>query len=77
MLIVVEVLCQTPFTSSGVNLQLDAESSTELPSHVSPNASFSLDGDKLAWRPLLLIVPLRLGLSSINEIYIPSLKVSL
>lgn len=29
----------------------------------------------LSWRPLLLIVPLRLGLSNLNPVYIPALKV--
>ena len=29
------------------------------------------------WKPLLLIIPLRLGLSDINPVYINGLKVSL
>ena len=29
------------------------------------------------WRPLLLFIPLRLGLTDINELYIPDLKVLL
>ncbi|XP_001356996.1 cysteine protease ATG4B [Drosophila pseudoobscura] len=34
--------------------------------------SLCLEGD--AWKPLLLIIPLRLGISDINPIYIPALK---
>lgn len=33
----------------------------------------SCEGDDL-WKPLLLIIPLRLGLSEVNPIYIPGLK---
>ena len=32
--------------------------------------------DSKHWRPLLLIIPLRLGLTEINPVYISSLKVS-
>lgn len=37
----------------------------------------SSDPKESSWRPLLLIIPLRLGLSEINPVYINSLKVSL
>ena len=30
-----------------------------------------------AWRPLVLLIPLRLGLTDINEAYVETLKVSL
>ena len=33
------------------------------------------DPDKKQWRPLLLVVPLRLGLTDINPIYFADLKV--
>ena len=33
-------------------------------------------GPSLAWRPLLLFVSLRLGLSDINPVYTPALKAS-
>ena len=33
------------------------------------------DPDKRQWRPLLLVVPLRLGLTDINPIYFADLKV--
>ena len=33
------------------------------------------DPDKKLWRPLLLVVPLRLGLTDINPIYFADLKV--
>lgn len=32
--------------------------------------------NKLRWKPLLLIVPLRLGLANINPLYIPGIQVS-
>ena len=35
------------------------------------------DPDKKQWRPLLLVVPLRLGLTDINPIYFADLKVRL
>ena len=77
--ILTETLCRTPHTSSGVNLQFEADSSQarDLSLPQSPHNSFtaSAEGDGV-WRPLLLMVPLRLGLSSINEVYITSLKVS-
>lgn len=39
------------------------------------NKSSHVDPSK--WKPLLLILPLRLGLTDINAVYIESLKVSI
>lgn len=81
-----ESLCKTPHTSSGVNLQFESDTSIttslyrdpSLSSHLSPHTSLtsSESWDGHVWRPLLLMVPLRLGLSCINDIYMRSLKVN-
>ena len=35
----------------------------------------SVEGEEKHWRPLLLMIPLRLGLTEINPVYAESLKV--
>lgn len=80
----IKSLCKTPHTSSGVNLQFESDTSIttslyrdpSLSSHLSPHTSLtsSASWDGHVWRPLLLMVPLRLGLSCINDIYMRSLK---
>ena len=42
----------------------------------SLNGSASCSNSQPSWRPLVLFVPLRLGLSDINPDYYPSLKVN-
>lgn len=37
----------------------------------------SISKGNLEWKPLLLIVPLRLGLNEINPIYVPGLQVNI
>ncbi|XP_067944039.1 cysteine protease ATG4A-like isoform X2 [Watersipora subatra] len=74
----IKTLCRTPHTSSGVNLQFEADpcssskAGDNLPPLSSPNTSFI--GESSTWRPLLLMVPLRLGIASFNDVYLPSLK---
>lgn len=38
--------------------------------------AFSEEGETALWKPLVLLIPLRLGLTDINEAYIETLKVS-
>lgn len=40
------------------------------------NEPVNLCGNEESWKPLLLIIPLRLGLSEVNPIYINALKKS-
>ena len=57
--------------------------SNDLAIHVALDNTIVIDDAKEAaasaerkeWRPLLLVVPLRLGLTDINPIYFPDLKV--
>jgi len=71
----VGLLCKMRHTSSGVNLRLETDNGVA-PS-VSPLTSLTSSEEETGdpWRPLLLMVPLRLGLSTINEVYVSSLKV--
>lgn len=39
------------------------------------NESSTAEDQKCEWRPLLLLVPLRLGLTSINRCYLPAIEV--
>ncbi|KAJ2793199.1 hypothetical protein H4R20_006611, partial [Coemansia guatemalensis] len=43
-------------------------------SEVRKQALANADADRAAWRPLLLLVPVRLGLSRLNPSYIPKIK---
>ncbi|ELK10197.1 Cysteine protease ATG4A [Pteropus alecto] len=57
-------------------LPLSADIATENPSG-SPNASNHSKGTSAccpAWKPLLLIVPLRLGINQINPVYVDAFK---
>ena len=54
-----------------------AESSTSVAAPNEAQASSATQADKeTTWKPLLLMIPLRLGLSEINPIYFQHLKVT-
>ncbi len=70
----IEILCRTRPNPSKNLLGDDwRNAAPSLPSG-TPSSSRN-GGHSDYWRPLLLIVPLRLGLTSLNECYIPALKV--
>ena len=51
-------------------------SSSHEPGQSSEHTSSVHSAPSQRWRPLLLVIPLRLGLTEINGVYINSLKVS-
>lgn len=56
-----------------------AENSSLDESHVTSMNAETPDAEEASasgsWRPLLLIIPLRLGLTTINKVYLPAVQV--
>ena len=68
-----EKLC----TGSSVAAEAETSTSSNPTSHFEAQSGTtnSLANQETTWKPLLLIIPLRLGLSDINPIYFDHLKV--
>jgi len=60
----VERLCKSPSAQHDPNSSLQCIGEGSFPHAVEGN-----------WKPLVLVVPLRLGLSEINPVYVQGLKV--
>jgi hypothetical protein len=64
--------CHSDPLSSSMN-GVNSLEQTPKECNVNSSDSCTCGGD---WRPLILVIPLRLGLSEINPVYMPALKVS-
>uniref|UniRef100_UPI00398E5DEE cysteine protease ATG4B isoform X3 n=1 Tax=Pristiophorus japonicus TaxID=55135 RepID=UPI00398E5DEE len=69
----IKMLCQSESPCGGAAAAAFPQADGQRPFNGYPSAANSSE-DALAWKPLVLLIPLRLGLSEINEAYIKTLK---